>query len=190
MILYGRVLICLLLAGCAATTPQSNVPVDPAALQIAPGPGPYTFDCDAPAGQFQEMNAAVPSNKVRVTGLVQLLAVRSNAAWVPAVSVTFAGARKLPKVGLQALVDNIAPTTLQVSIRGTGGAQERTVFASMPLTTAQIPFTLALGNSGRVDVTVGSAAASLSVGTFDLTRLNLFCSTAHVRFSNVAVVEN
>jgi hypothetical protein len=171
----------------AATAAPSHAPMSAVNLKFARGPGPYSFDCDARSGYYNELNVAVPGARVQVTGLMQVLTARADRHYAATVNVAIKGAGDLPLVGLRALVMPNAPKTVDLAIRGSGGPQDESVFASTPLTAAPIPFVVTLGDSWRLSVSAGGADASLPVEAFAMTRLNLSCSTAHVRFSNVAV---
>jgi hypothetical protein len=46
---------------------------------------------------------------------------------------------------------------------------------------------LRLSGSGQLSLSVGDAATSLSVGSIEITRMNLYCSSVQVRFSDVQV---
>jgi len=176
-----------LLVGCAASAPPANPLSDLATPKSVAGPGPYSFDCDAEAGHFREMNIAAPGGRLRITGRVVFLAVRSTDDWAASATVSVAGRNKMPKVGLQAIVYADAPEEVQFAIRGMGDAQERTPFLTAFGSEGPTPFIVTLDRSGRLAVTVSGVAAEMHVAALDQTRVNLFCSTAHVRFSDVIV---
>jgi len=182
------ILSLLVLTGCAASRAPSDTLTDSATPKVVSGPGPYAFECDAPAGSFSEMNIRAPSGTIHVRGKVQFVATRSNDHWAASATVSIAGTRRLPKVGLQALVGADRPADVFLAVRGLGGSQERVVFTSTPMTNQPIPFDLILGESGNLDVVAAGASASLTVGLIATTRVNVFCSTAHVLFSDITVV--
>jgi len=165
----------------------SDAPMSAGTFKFAPGPGPYSFVCNARSGYFNELNVAVPGDRVQVTGLIQVLTARRDAHYVATVNVAIKGAADVPMAGLRALVMPDTPNILDLAIKGSGGPRDLSVFASTRLTAAPIPFVLTFGDSGRLSVSAGGADASLPVEAFAMTRVNLSCSTAHVRFSNVAV---
>jgi len=83
-----------------------------------------------------------------------------------------------------------APDSIQFAVES-GLAQEgheRAVFATTPLSGTLTPFELSVVGPGNVNVRVGSVTKTVSVAPGELTRVNLSCSTAHVRFSGVTVI--
>jgi hypothetical protein len=88
-------------------------------------------------------------------------------------------------VGLEAFVLPDNPAILQIAVRGIGGAGDHTVFASMPMSDARIRFTLRLSDSGQLSLSVGDATTTSSIGSVEITRVNLYCSSSHVHFSDV-----
>jgi hypothetical protein len=144
-----------------------------------------SFDCDTTAGRYTEVNAGTSAVNARVTGFMQVLTLNAAAAWPPDAGVIFAGPNKLPRVGLETFVLPDKPAVLQIAVRGAGGAGDHTVFASVPISDVKIPFTLRLSSSGQLALSVGDASTSLSVGPIDIMRMNLYCSSAHIHFSEV-----
>jgi hypothetical protein len=173
--------------GDAAVAPPLPAPPSVATFKVTPGPGPYNFDCDARPGYFSDMNALLPGNRVQVTGFIQVLSARKDAHWVATGIVGLAGANQLPKVGLVATVMPDSPKIVDLKIRGSGGPKDQSVVGSSPIA-ASIPFTLTLDDAGHLTVSAASAEASVPVEPFPVIRLNLSCSTAHIRFSNVTIV--
>lgn len=178
----------LLITGCAATSPPSVLKEDVSKLNYQVGPGPYSFECDAPPGRFDESNVPASGDKLRASGTLRFLELRSHPGWAASATVTFAGpTRQRPFLGLQALIMPDEPNTIQFAITGQGDAQERNVFATTKVTDALIPFEVSLGRAGDLEVSVAGQSAKMAVGAFEPARLSLFCSTARIHFSKVTI---
>jgi hypothetical protein len=173
------------LSACSVTNPAQRVAEHGYSSRFEPGSRTNSFDCDTGAGRYSELNSAFSGTNAWITGFMQVLTLRTGSAWPPDAGVVFAGTSKLPRVGLETFVLADKPAILQIAVRGAGGAADHTVFASVPISDSQIRFTLRLGSSGQLSLSVGDAATSLSVGSIEITRTNLYCSSAHVRFSEV-----
>jgi hypothetical protein len=74
---------------------------------------------------------------------------------------------------------------LQIAVRGTGGPEDHTVFASIPLSEERLRFTLKVSDSGQLYLAVGDLKTTLQIGSVEITRVNLYCSSIYVRFSKV-----
>lgn len=181
----------LMVSGCATVSPvsvPSVVKEDAIKLDFQSGPGPYSFECNAPEGRYHESNVHASGDRLRAAGTMRFLELRAHPGWAASATVTFAGpSRKQPFLGLQALIMPDEPNSIQFAITGQGGAQERTVFATTPVTDAWIPFEVKLSRAGDLEVSIASQTAKLTVGAIEPARLSLFCSTALVNFSNVTV---
>jgi hypothetical protein len=171
----------LLLTGCSATAPVPNQHKVP----DTPGSHPYNFDCDTEAGKYSERNAAISGTNIWITGYMQVVTLRPSPEWPPDAGVVFAGPNKLPRVGLETFVLPDKPGILQIAVRGTGGSADHTVFTSMPLSDARIRFTLQVNELGQLSLSVGNATRTLPIGSVQITRANVYCSSAHIQFSNV-----
>jgi hypothetical protein len=192
----GRLLIIslaalsLVLSGCAATSQPHMTQEGMRKLDFQVGPGPYNFECDAPGGRYQESNVSTSGDKLRATGTMRFLALRSHPGWAASATITFADSTgKQPFMGLQAIVMPDEPDSIQFAITGHGGAQDRSVFAITPVTDAWIPFEVKLSKAGELEVSVAGQGTRIAVSVIEPSRLTLFCSTAFVHFSNV-LVEN
>lgn len=175
-----------LLSGCSAISVQ-HAPEYGRPYRFASGSRNNNFDCDADAGKYSELNEANSGTNPWITGFMQLVTPRPDSAWPPDAGVVFAGKSKLPRVGLEVFVLPDKPATLQIAVRGAGGAGDHTVFASMPVSGAPVRFALRLSDSGQLSLSVGDATTTLSIGSVETTRVNLYCSSAHVHFSDVLV---
>jgi hypothetical protein len=175
-------------SACSLTTPRQHVHGH--SSDFEPNAHPSIFACDTAAGRYSEVNAATSAANVRVTGFMQVLTLNTASAWPPDAGVIFAGPSKLPRVGLETFVLPDKPAVLQIAIRGAGGAADHTIFASVPISDLKTPFALRLSSSGQLALSVGDAATNLSVGPIDFTRMNLYCSSAHIHFSEVQLVSD
>ena len=153
--------------------------------RFTPGPGPYKFECDTDAGKYSELNATAGGTNLKVTGVMQVMAARPSPQWPPDAGIVLAGDGQYPRVGLESFVLPDKPLVLQLAVRGARGPADHKVFATLPLAEAEIPITLVLGEHGLLSVSAGAATTTVSIGEFEVTRINLYCSSSYVRFSNV-----
>lgn len=172
----------LLLSACSSITIRKGWR-QPSPPHFEPG-ARNTFDCNPGAGKYSELNAAASGN-VSVTGTMQVLALWTSSAWPPDAGVVFAGTNHLPRIGLETFVLPDKPATLQIAVRGAGGGSDHKVFASVPISDSPIRFELRLSATGQLSLSVGDAATSLSVGPVEITRMDLYCSSSQVLFSDV-----
>jgi hypothetical protein len=173
------------LSACSGITLGQRIPEQGNSSRFEAGSRTNSFDCNAGPGKYSELNAATSGANARVTGFMQVLTLNTASAWPPDAGVIFAGPSKLPRLGFETFILPDKPAVLQIAVRGAGGAGDHTVFASVPISDSKIPFTLRLSGSGQLALSVGDAGTSLSVGPVDITRVNLYCSSAHVHFSEV-----
>ncbi|HXY76260.1 MAG TPA: hypothetical protein VEH54_05080 [Steroidobacteraceae bacterium] len=177
----------LWLGGCGSAPPLGGAL--PAGTVTLAGAPPYAFDCDAPPGKYRNATVALSAKEVRVKGFVQFLSWQGDSTFGPWATIVFAGPAQHSGVGLQAFVLPNAPDSIQFAVES-GLAQEgyaRAVFATTPLSATLTPFELSVAGPGNVNVGIGSVTKTVSVAPLELTRVNLSCSTAHVRFSGVTV---
>jgi hypothetical protein len=179
-------LVLLACMGSAADEPKHDAPAAEEA-NFAEGPGPYSYDCDAPPGQYERQNIHAPGDKLKVAGYVRVLEWRSDKKWAANVSVGLLGASSLSSV-LQMFVMPWAPKIVQVAIHDSRQApQERTTFASAPVRDGRIPFEITLDGSGRLTVALQPVSKSVVTNPISLTKVQLFCSGAHALFTDVTV---
>jgi hypothetical protein len=176
------------MSACSLTAPGQQLHGRSSGFE--PNSHPSSFDCDTAAGRYSEMNSATSAANARVTGFMQVLTLNTASGWPPDGGVILAGPSKLPRVGLETFVLPDKPAVLQIAIRGAGGAADHKVFASMPISDSKIPFTVRLSSSGQLTLSVGDTATSLSVGPINVTRMNLYCSSAHIHFSEVQLASD
>ena len=175
----------IFLSACSAITIGQRVPEQGKSSRFEAGSRTNSFDCNPGPGKYSEVNAATSGANAWVTGFMQVLTLRTASAWPPDAGVVFAGNSKLPRVGLETFVLPDNPATLQIAVRGAGGGSDHKVFASVPISDSPIRFTLRLSGSGELSLSVGDAATSLSVGSIEITRMNLYCSSVQVHFTDV-----
>jgi len=173
------------LSACSAITFGPRVPQLGNPSRFEPGSRTNSFDCNAGPGKYSELNAATSGTSVWVTGSMQILNLRTASTWPPDAGVIFAGTSQWPRVGLETFVLADKPATLQIAVRGAGGGSDHKVFASVPISDSPIRFTLRLSGAGELSLSVGDATTSLSVGSIEITRMNLYCSSVQVHFSDV-----
>ena len=181
--IFVSALFCL--SACSANTLGQRVPEQGKSSRFEAGSRTNSFDCNAGPGKYSESNAATSGMSFWVTGSMQVLNLRTASAWAPDAGVVFAGASHWPRVGLETFVLADKPATLQIAVRGAGGGSDHKVFASVPISDSPVRFTLRLSGSGELSLSVGDAATSLSVGSIEITRMNLYCSSVQVHFSDV-----
>jgi hypothetical protein len=173
------------LSACSAITFGPRVPQQGNSSRFEAGSRTNSFDCNAGPGKYSELNTATSGTSVWVTGSMQLLNLRTASAWPPDAGVVFAGTNQLPRVGLETFVLPDKPAMLQIAVRGAGSAADHKVFASVPISDSPVRFTLRLSGAGQLSLSVGDAATSLSIGSIEITRMNLYCSSVQVHFSDV-----
>ena len=160
-------------------------------LEYAAGSGPYAFDCEAQPRYYQDLNIHVPSKKLRLTGLMQVVAVAEHpdSYWRSGITVYLRVDPEEPYVGLVGRVyPELSPDKMLFSLQwGHKAGQETGAFAAIEITDAPIPFELTLSESRQLTVSVGRAEKTSSVAPFKVVRATLLCSGAHVRYSNVVV---
>jgi hypothetical protein len=168
------------LVGCA-THPK---------IEYADGPGPYAFDCEAHPGYYEDFHIHAPSGKLRLTGLVQVVALAEHPDphWVSGINVNVNGQAHEPLVGLAGRVSSESRDAIGFYLRwGLKPSQQSANFAVVKITDVPIPFELTLSESRQLTVSVGGVVETISVAPLTVVRANLSCSGAHVRYSNVVV---
>ncbi|MBC3830968.1 hypothetical protein H8K33_05575 [Undibacterium amnicola] len=178
----------LILTGCASTSSSIRDTDTKIALNFEKGPGPHNFECDASAGKYLQTNIATSKGSFHATGMLRFFVTRVHPSWSASASVTFVGTNE-KFVGLQAIVMPDVPANLQFAITGQGGPQDRTTFGVTPLTDGLIPFDITIMADGELNVSIAGKSTNFNVGKFEPARLSLFCSTAFVQFSKVAVTQ-
>jgi hypothetical protein len=168
-------------------SPSGNTTGPEDARDFLPEPAPYAYDCDAKPGSYSPMNARVPSNRgtaLKVTGFLEFLGSHIGRT-LPTATVALVDDKRRG-TAIVAQVRPAAPNHITFS----AVAQDlRNDFASISATDKRpISFALTLTAAGNLTASVGGRSTSMSVPAFEVSRLLLSCSTAHVRFSDVQVV--
>jgi hypothetical protein len=172
--------LCALL-GCA-TRPEK--------IEYAAGPGPYAFDCSAPPVSYQDLNIRAPSEKLRLTGLIQVVAVAEHPDphWRSGVTVYLRVEAEKPFVGLIGRVYPESQDTILFNLRwGLTTSEETPPFAAVKITNTKIPFELTLSESHQLTASIAGATKTISVVPFKVVRATLLCSGARVQYSNVVM---
>jgi hypothetical protein len=178
-----------LLAGCATHPPKPF---------YADGPGPYNFDCSAPAGYYRSLNIHAPNGKLRIAGFIQFddVAARPDAHWIRQAEVLLQGLTAGPFVSLWGFVRQEAPDKVYFALRyglepsqvnAFVPSQTSPIFAVMGVADPPYAFELTMNESRQLTVSVGGAVKTISVPQFELVRASLTCSGTHVRYSYVTI---
>lgn|SRR6185437_5188474 len=187
MIQRISILAMLLIAGCSTTAPSSHAARRAQPSDSLTGPGPYSFDCDAPAGNADSRNVRIPGGSLRVTGLLQILTARKDVNYNASAGIELVAPARSAAAALQLLVRYVDPSKVLVAF-GTASLQpENNVFTSIPFTSKAIPFALTVDRSGTISGSFGGVASPQPLRFSGATYLAIGCSTARVRFSNVTV---
>lgn len=168
------------LLGCATQTPK---------LEFAQGPGPHAFDCEAKPAHYEDFHIHPPGEKLKFTGVMQVVSVadQPDPYWRSGVSIQFGTQSAEPFARLTGIVYPELRTKMLFDLRwGAKPSQRTDVFEVVP-TDEPIPFELTLDESYQLTASVGGAVKSIFVAPFKVTRASLYCSGAHVRYSNVVV---
>jgi hypothetical protein len=176
------------LIGCA-TRPRE--------LVYADGPGPYDFNCSAPAGYARSLNLHVPNGKLRIAGFIQFEDVAApDAHWFRQAEIYLQGTTGVPFVSLWGFVSQEAPDKINFALHHVLEpshenkvlpSQTSPIFAVMGVTDPPLAFELTMNDSRQLRVSVGGAVTTFSVPQFDVLRASLTCSGTHVRYSAVTV---
>jgi len=185
MIQRISLLAVVLIAGCSTPAHRSHVAPHPQATESLRGPGPYTFDCDAPAGKADSRNIKIPSGNLRVTGLLQILTARKDDLFQASAGIELVAPEVSAAAALQLLVRHEDPSKVFVAFGTASEQPEANVFTSMPLTSEPTPFALTVDRSGTITGSFGGVASPQPLRFSGATYLAIGCSTARVRFSNV-----
>ncbi len=179
--------VVVLIAGCSTTARPSHVAPRAPAIESLRGPGPYTFECDAPAGKADSENVRLPSGNLRVTGLLQILTARQDDLWQASAGIELVDPARRDAAALRLLVRRNEPGKVFVAFGMASSPPEDNVFTSLPFTSNPIPFALTVKRSGTISGSFGGVASPQSEHFSGTTYLAIGCSTARVRFSKVTV---
>jgi hypothetical protein len=178
---------------CMPTIRRGLCAISLGALTACATPGApeeHYFDCDVPAGSYSEWNRTTSATTLKVVGTVQLIQRRQHEQWIPGANLFLLSRDDKRTVGLQLSVDPTEPDELKVSLlRGSGGAPERTVFATKAWKDATLSFSLELDARGLLTAVVAGASSSQQLTGFELHKLALGCSTGQFKFQKVFVTD-
>ena len=175
--------------GCASTEPPCAAPTAPAdSPKFEVGPGPYNVDLNAGLGSYEERFIRVPDGAFTLKGLIQFITVSKDRKWAPLAAIELMGPRESYNVGLEAFVLPNEPGKLQFAVRDGLHDFWDASFARADFTNSPFPFELQLLGSGEVQVSVGGKVGRIvSARGFEITRVRVLASTAHIQFSNLNI---
>ena len=131
------------------------------------------------------MNIRSPGGELQVTGSFRILTDRGVSLSYPFVTIGLISPATHSDVQLAAVVTNSDITRFSF---GTGKPLDME-FAKEAFTTAtEIPFVLRIDHAGKVTGSIDDIKVPGGRSAYGLEYIRLTCSTAHVRFSNVALV--
>jgi hypothetical protein len=172
-------------------------------IEYEPGTAPYTFDCDAHPGYYQEFNIHAPNGKLRLSGFIQIESVYTaqDPHWHPQVSVSLQGPTEQPFVGFWGFINSRLPDSVLVAMRvgskpsadaahsgQLGGTFTSEDFAVLGVGGGPpIAFEVTLNDSHQLAASVGLGKKTIQVVPLEVVRANLSCSGMRVRYSNVVV---
>jgi hypothetical protein len=175
----------------------------PPNIEYEPGTAPYTFDCDAHPGYYQEFNIHAPNGKLRLSGFIQIVSVYTpqDPHWHPLVSVFLLSPTAQPFVGFWGFVNPKLPDEFLLSMRiGFKSSPDAALsgqigrnytsedFAVLGVGDGPpIAFEVTLNDSHQLTTSIGLGKKTIRSVPFDVVRANLSCSGTHVRYSQVTV---
>ena len=179
----------LMIIGLSVTPEALDAPAQDLASKVEDGPGPYNIDLDVAVGTGEERFIQVPGRAFTVKGLIQFATVRQNPKWQPAAGIEVMGAKSSFYAGLIAFVSPKTPDKIEFAVRDVRlEGLSAGSFGRIPLTDKAIPFELRLDRSGVLLASVmGTSGRAVSVRSLEISRVQLFASSAHVRFLNIEI---
>lgn len=147
-------------------------------------PGPYNFDCDAPAEHAAQMAIRSPGLGSQISGSFRILSNRGVSHTYPFITISLVSPATRSSVRLAAIVTNGDITRFSFGL-GTPLDME---FAKEAFTSAEIPFVLKIDRTGKVTGWIDEIRIPGGRSAAGLEYIRLTCSTAHVRFSNVTLM--
>jgi len=175
----------LIVCACSAPAPSADVPGPATRVEYAQEPGPYNFDCDAQAEHSRQMNIRSPGGVLQVTGSFRILTNRAVSFTYPFVTIGLISPASHSTVQLGAVVTNGDITRFSF---GTGTPLDMEFAKEAFTTTTEIPFVLKIDQAGKVTGSIDDIKVPGGRSASGLEYIRLTCSTARVRFSNIALV--
>jgi hypothetical protein len=176
----------LCLIGCA-TQPK---------LEFAKGPGPHAFDCKADPNWYNDFHIHAPNGKLTLIGVLEIAAIAEHPESRRGSSVNVLLSDKTDPpfsgVGLTGFVRADSRDKIHFTLRwGPKPTEQLPSFAVATIDDTPINFQLTLDESYQLTVSLRRALfmadKSIFVPPLKIARASLYCSGAHVRYSNVVV---
>jgi len=175
-----------LLAVCLGPSLVKGAVLPPEDVAVAPGPGPYDFDCNSRGQQIVQFLAAAPAARVSIRGYFHFEKTYFGTEWAPLASIGLRNADSSLEVTLQGEV-NGEYTRVEIYTSVPKLSDSRKLLVMTPLTYRYIPFSITMNADGTVSESVGTDALTLSAASFSASSVQLACLTAHVKFRDVTV---
>lgn len=182
---FSRGAALAIVALCPAA-PVMGAVMPPDDVAVAPGPGPYNFDCNSRGQQIVQFLAQAPAGRVTVKGYFHFEKTYYGTEWAPLAYIGLRDASSSLQVTLQGEV-NGEFTRVELYSVVPKSADSRKLLAMTPLTYRYIPFSITMNADGTVSEVVGSTAVTVSPGPFSASSIQLACLTARVKFRDVTV---
>jgi len=123
-----------------------------------------------------------------IEGKIQFIELRKDERWTPVASLLLRDEAGKSLTGLQLVLESAKATNMQLALFSSDESEQRKVFAAGPWKNNQIEFTLVVSKSGNVKITVGSTSSALSIGASKVTTIELSCSSAEAKFSDISII--
>jgi hypothetical protein len=150
------------------------------------GPGPLNWNCNAPAGKFNQVHGDAVSDHFLVTGNLHLVAMNPVQTYGSGTLVGFYDRKTEKWVGLQLLANYLGRENVAFALVGDKYPAAIDVFTSQPNKESDFPFTLRL-DQGTVSISVAGMNVTSKHPKQGLNGVTFSCSGAHVQFTNVAI---
>jgi len=182
----SAILVSIGLIGCA-TQPK---------LEFAKGPGPHAFDCKADPNWYNDFHIHAPNGKLTVTGVLEIAAIAEHpeSRRGSSVNVILSGKTDPPfsGVGLTGFVRADSRDKMHFTLRwGAKPTEQIPSFDVANIDDTPVHFQLTLDESYQLTTSLSTAVStaekSIFVPPFKVARASLYCSGAHIRYSNVVV---
>jgi hypothetical protein len=176
----------LLVVGTLVVSPY-RVPAQDSLVTPPAEAAPASIDLEASAGNYEDRFIQTPGPPFSMKGTMQFDAARTNPKWAPMAAIELMGPKNSYNFGLVAFVPEYPPNKIEFAVRDS--RLPITPFLRAALSAATIPFELRLDRSGALYVFIADKPGRVvTTRPFQITRVRVLVSGAHVRFSNIAVV--
>jgi hypothetical protein len=192
MLKFLRILpVLALVGGCASTTPAapSNRPTSAPAIQFEPGPGPYNLDWNIAGGKYRETDLRIPGQQIKVSGTVQFVALNPDRTWSPMASVDLVAPKDADSVRFMLFPDSANPDQIRVSVYPKRpGSSDSEDLGFLRAGANPIPFEVVTAKPGEFKLSLaGKLVTTVNVAPYEVSRVRLAGSTAHLRLENIVV---